>query len=61
MNDQTSIMKELEEIQQAGLAALDAVQNENELQAWRIAHLGRSAPVMQIFSRLGSVPKDLST
>ena len=59
MNDQTSIMKELEEIQQAGLAALDAVQNENELQAWRIAHLGRSAPVMQIFSRLGSVPKDL--
>lgn len=59
MNDQTSIMKELEEIQQAGLAALDAVRNENELQAWRIAHLGRSAPVMQIFSRLGSVPKEL--
>ncbi len=59
MSDQNNIMDELDAIQQNGLTALEAVQSESELQAWRTAHLGRSAPVMQVFTRLGSVPKEL--
>ncbi len=59
MTDQTNILEELDSIQRAGLEALEAVQDENQLQGWRTAHLGRSAPVMQVFSRLGQVPKEL--
>jgi len=59
MTDQTNILDELETIRHAGLRALDAVQDEAQLQAWRTSHLGRSAPVMQVFTRLGQVPKEL--
>lgn len=59
MSDQTDILQELEAIQQRGFAALETVQSESDLQAWRTANLGRNAPVMQVFSRLGSVPKEL--
>ncbi len=52
-------LKELEVTRQQGLDALAAVQDESALEAWRIAHLGRSAPVMQAFSRLGQAPKEL--
>jgi phenylalanyl-tRNA synthetase alpha chain len=59
MIEQTNILEELDSIQQAGLDALTAVKDENDLQSWRTAHLGRSSPVMQVFSRLGQVPKEL--
>jgi phenylalanyl-tRNA synthetase alpha chain len=39
MSDQIHIMEELEEIQRSGLAALEAVQSESDLQIWRSAHL----------------------
>jgi phenylalanyl-tRNA synthetase alpha chain len=55
-------MDELQALEQArvnGLAELDGVSDEAALEAWRIAHLGRSAPVMQAFSRLGQAPKEL--
>ena len=52
-------LNELEITRQQGLEALAGVQDEAALEAWRIAHLGRSAPVMQAFSRLGQAPKEL--
>ena len=59
MTDQISILEELDAIQRSGLEALAAVQDEAQLQAWRTANLGRSAPVMQVFTRLGGVPKEM--
>ena len=53
------ILAELEELQQASLAELESTQDEPGLQAWRVANLGRSAPVMQVFSRLPQYPKEL--
>lgn len=54
-----SVLSQLEEIQTAGLDALKAVKNEADLQQWRTAHLGRSAPVMLVFSRLGEFSKEM--
>ena len=58
MTDETDVLGQLEAIQAAGMLALEAVQNEKDLQAWRVAHLGRSAPVMQVFSIMGKLPKE---
>lgn len=59
MTEETRVLDELEEIQQKALDSLAAVQDEASLAAWRTANLGRSSPVMQAFSRLGQVPKEL--
>jgi len=59
MSEPTSILDELDEIQRTGMAALEAVRSENELQAWRTTHLGRNAPLIRIFSRLPSLPEEL--
>ena len=47
-----NILLELEELKRVSLADLDGVQDEGALQAWKVANLGRSAPVMLVFSRL---------
>ncbi len=53
------ILVELEELQRASLAELESAQDEPGLQAWRVANMGRNAPVMQVFSRLPQFPKEL--
>jgi len=53
------VLAELEGLQQSSLAELAGIQDEPALQAWRVANLGRSAPVMQVFSRLGQFSKEL--
>jgi phenylalanyl-tRNA synthetase alpha chain len=53
------ILLELEEIQKTALSGLAGVQDEPALQSWRVANLGRSAPVMQVFSRLPQFSKEL--
>lgn len=52
------IFTELDEIRSAGLGALESVADEAGLEAWRVQHIGRSAPVMQVFSRMGSFSKE---
>ncbi len=59
MSEGNEILTELDGIQARGLEALATVQDEAALQAWKTAHLGRSAAVMQVFSRLGQVEKEL--
>ncbi len=49
---------DLDQIEQAALEALDTVQNEAGLEAWRVSHLGRSAPLMQVFDQLGKLSKE---
>jgi phenylalanyl-tRNA synthetase alpha chain len=50
--------KELQEIKKNALEALSAVGNETALESWRIAFLGRSSPLMQVFSGLGALSKE---
>jgi len=59
MSESIDVLAQLDEIQRQGLAALAQVEDEATLQTWRTAHLGRSAPVMQVFSGLGQVSKEL--
>lgn len=51
------ILKELEMIQAEGLASLEKAADEVGLQSWKVANLGRSAPVMQVFTRIPTVEK----
>jgi phenylalanyl-tRNA synthetase alpha chain len=52
------ILQELERIRADAMAALDAAQDPAALEAWRIANLGRSAPVMMVFTRMGQFSKE---
>lgn len=52
------ILKELEKIREDGLNALAAAGDSAALEAWRIVWLGRNAPVMGIFTRMGQLSKE---
>lgn len=52
------MQEELEQIKQTSLNALKDIQNEEALEHWRVVHLGRSSPLMNIFDKLGSLPKE---
>src|SRR5271157_2038193 len=49
------MLEQLSEIQRAALDALASVQDEAALEAWRVAHLGRSSALMLVFSGLGKL------
>jgi phenylalanyl-tRNA synthetase alpha chain len=52
------MIAELEQISKNALEALAGVVDEAALEAWRVAHLGRSSALMQVFDRLGSLPRE---
>jgi phenylalanyl-tRNA synthetase alpha chain len=52
------MLDELDKVEKAGLQALGSVQDEAALEAWRVANLGRSSGLMQVFSRFGSLTKE---
>jgi phenylalanyl-tRNA synthetase alpha chain len=52
------MLEQLSQVEQDALKALEAVQDENALEAWRVAHLGRSSGLMQVFSRFGQLTKE---
>ena len=52
------MLANLDQIEKAGLAALEMIQDEESLQQWKVAHLGRSAPLMQVFDQLGKLSKE---
>lgn len=49
---------ELDQIEREALNSLASVQDEASLESWRVAHLGRSAPLMQVFDQLGKLSKE---
>lgn len=53
------ILNELEGLRQAGINSLQSIQDEAGLQSWKVANLGRSAPVTQIFSQMKTVPAEI--
>ena len=59
MADKETELANLQKIQAEGLATLEAVAEKEELEAWRVANLGRSSPVMGVFSSMGTMDKDL--
>jgi phenylalanyl-tRNA synthetase alpha chain len=52
------MLEELERILENGLQALENIHDEAALQEWRVRHLGRSSPVMQVFAGMGSYSKE---
>ena len=52
------MLDKLNEIQTAALSAIESVQDEAALEAWRIAHLGRSSALMQLFNGFGQLSKE---
>ncbi len=52
------MLDRLNEIERQALEALEAVGDAAGLEAWRVAHLGRSSPLMSIFSELGRLSKE---
>ena len=52
------MLEQFDPIEKTALEALKAVQNEAALEAWRVAYLGRSSALMQVFDKLGSLPKE---
>jgi len=52
------MLAQLDQIERNALAALEAVEDEAALEGWRVAHLGRSSPLMATFDQLGSLPKE---
>jgi phenylalanyl-tRNA synthetase alpha chain len=52
------VLKKLEQIKADALEVLDSVENQDELETWRVKHLGRSSAIMDVFKNMGSVPKE---
>ncbi|MEW5870496.1 MAG: phenylalanine--tRNA ligase subunit alpha [Chloroflexota bacterium] len=52
------MLEQLEKIEQGALSELQAVQDEDALQQWKVAHLGRSSALMKTFDQMGSLPKE---
>jgi len=59
MTEKDNALKNLDRIKSEALAVLADVASADALEAWRVAHLGRSSPVMAVFSTMGSLDKDL--
>ena len=52
------MLDKLAQLEQIALAELQDIQDEDELQRWKVANLGRSSGLMKTFDQLGSLPKD---
>lgn len=49
------MLAKLDQIEQEALEALGALNTEGQLEAWRVANLGRSSPLMEVFTQLGQL------
>lgn len=52
------VFQEIEQIRGNGLSTLANADTSAALEAWRIATLGRSSAIMQVFSRMGEFSKE---
>jgi hypothetical protein len=51
------MLDQLNEIEKTALESLNAVHDSAALEAWRVASVGRSSPLMQVFAGLGKLSK----
>ena len=59
MSELSTIAEQLDQSQARALAELQQVKDEAGLQTWKSAYLGRTSPVMQVFSGMGQASKEL--
>ena len=52
------MLEKLKEIEKKALESLKAIQDPAALEAWRVANVGRSSPLMQVFAELGKLSKE---
>ena len=52
------MLEQLDQIEAAGRAGLAAAADTAALEQWRVAHLGRSSPLMTVLGGLGGLPKE---
>ncbi len=52
------MLEKLNEIEKSALESLKSITDAAALEAWRVANLGRSSPLMNVFAELGKLPKD---
>jgi phenylalanyl-tRNA synthetase alpha chain len=52
------MLDKLKEIEMSALESLWAVKDQAALDSWRVANVGRSSPLMQVFSGLGKLSKE---
>jgi phenylalanyl-tRNA synthetase alpha chain len=52
------MLSQLDQMEQTALKALDTVGDDSELEQWRVAHLGRSSPLMGVFDGIGNLSKE---
>jgi phenylalanyl-tRNA synthetase alpha chain len=52
------MLDQLEKIEQDALVSLDDVEDQEALEKWRVANLGRSSPLMAVFDQMRELPKD---
>jgi phenylalanyl-tRNA synthetase alpha chain len=48
----------LNEIEKTALESLQSITEQSALEAWRVANLGRSSPLMTVFSELGKLSRE---
>mgnify|MGYP003417473275 CR=1 FL=1 len=52
------MLDKLNEIEKSALERLEAVHDQAALEAWRVANVGRSSPLMQVFAELGKLSRE---
>ena len=52
------MLDNLDQIEREALSSLESVQDEDALQSWKVANLGRSSPLMGTFDQLREVSKE---
>ncbi|HEY9525469.1 MAG TPA: phenylalanine--tRNA ligase subunit alpha, partial [Anaerolineales bacterium] len=52
------MLDKLSEIEKAALDSLQSIKDTAALESWRVVNLGRSSPLMTIFSELGKLSKE---
>jgi len=52
------MLEQLNEIEKTALESLSAITDQAALESWRVANVGRSSPLMQVFSGLGKLSKE---
>ena len=52
------MIDKLSEIESRALESLNAINEQTALEAWRVANVGRSSPLMQVFAGLGKLSKE---
>jgi phenylalanyl-tRNA synthetase alpha chain len=52
------MLDKLNELEKTALESLNAIKDQAALEVWRVANVGRSSPLMQVFSELGKLSKE---